>query len=125
MIRPRQREIVSAFVAAARSGDFDALLTVLDLDVVLRSDRGAVPRDASKEIRGARTVSEQAVFFSRLVESVKLAFVNGTGGIVSWLSDGRPFSVMGFTITHGKIVEIDVLGDPARLRRLDLTIFDT
>ena len=115
-----QREVVDAFLTAARGGDFDALLAVLDSDVVVRSDRGAVHPAALREIHGARSVAEQALFFSRLAESVQPVLVNGAAGIVSWLPDGRPFSLMGFTIKRGKIVEIDVLTDPARLRQLEL-----
>ena len=120
----RQREVVDAFFAAARDGDFDALLAVLDPDVVVRADRGAVPAGASREVRGAKAVAELALTFSRLVESAQRVLVNGTAGIVSRLPDGRPFAVMGFMIRHGKIVEIDVLADPARLRRLDLAVLD-
>jgi RNA polymerase sigma-70 factor (ECF subfamily) len=116
-----QREVVDAFLAAARSGDFEALLAVLDPDVVLRADRGP---GASREIRGARAVAEQAATLSRLAEAVQPVLVNGAAGIVSWLPGGQPFSVMGFTVRRGKIVEIDVLGDPARLRQLDLTILE-
>jgi RNA polymerase sigma-70 factor (ECF subfamily) len=115
----RQREVVDAFLAAVRGGDFDALLAVLDPDVVLRSDRGP---GALREVRGARTVAHQALMFARFAGSVQPVLVNGAAGIVSRLPDGQPFSVMGFTIRLGKIVEIDVLGDPERLRRLDLTI---
>jgi RNA polymerase sigma-70 factor (ECF subfamily) len=120
----RQREVVEAFLTAARGGDFEALLAVLDEEVVLRSDRGGEPPGALTEVRGARAVAEQAAFFSRLVESVRPALVNGVAGIVSWLPGGRPFSVMGFTIRRAKIVAIDVLADPSRLRRLDLTVLD-
>ena len=112
-----QREVVDAFLAAVRAGDFEALVAVLDPDVVLRSDGG--PR-ASRIIRGARAVAGQAVMFSRLAESVQPILVNGVAGIVSWRPDGQPFSVMGFTVRRGKIVEIDVLRDPERLERLDL-----
>ena len=114
-----QRKVVDAFLAAVRGGDFDALLAVLDPDVVHRSDRGP---GAMTVIRGARAVAEQARKFSRLAGAVQPVLVNGTAGIVSWLPSGQPFSVMAFTIKSGKIVEIDVLGDPARLRRLDLTV---
>ncbi len=117
----RQRRVVDAFLAASRSGDFESLLAVLDPDVLLRTDRGP---QASREIRGARAVAQQAQVFSRLAETVQPVLVNGTAGIVSWLRDGRPLSVMGFTIRDTKIVEIDVLGDPARLRRLNLTAFN-
>jgi RNA polymerase sigma factor (sigma-70 family) len=113
----RQREVVDAFLAAVRAGDFEALVAVLDPDVVLRSDGG--PR-ASRTIRGARAVAGQAVMFSRLAESVQPILVNGVAGIVSWRPGGQPFSVMGFMVRRGKIVEIDVLRDPERLERLDL-----
>jgi RNA polymerase sigma factor (sigma-70 family) len=115
----RQREVVDAFLAAARAGDFDGLLAVLDPDVVLQADSGTL-----KVIRGARAVSEGAVMFSRVAMSARVALVNGAPGIVSWFPDGRPLSVMGFTVTHGKIVEIDVLADPARLQKLDLTLLE-
>ena len=118
----RQREVVNAFLAAARGGDFDALLAVLDPDVVLRTDRGAAPPGVSREVRGARAVAEQALFFSRLVELVQPVLVNGVAGIVSWLPGGRPFSILSFTVTQGKIVEIDALSNPARLRQLDLAV---
>jgi RNA polymerase sigma factor (sigma-70 family) len=120
----RQREVVDAFLAAARDGDFDALLAVLDPDVVVRADRGAVPPGASREVRGAKAVAEQALTFSRLVESAQPVLVNRAAGIVSWLPGGRPFSVMGFTVRRGKIVEIDVLADPARLGQLGLPVLD-
>jgi RNA polymerase sigma factor (sigma-70 family) len=115
----RQREVVDAFFAASRNGDFDALLAVLDPDVVLRADFGASPKGASREVRGAPAVAEQAHTFSRLALFAQPALVNGATGVVV-ASRGRPFSVMGFTITCGKIVEIDVLADPERLRQLDL-----
>jgi RNA polymerase sigma-70 factor (ECF subfamily) len=116
----RQREVVDAFLAAARGGNFDALLAVLDPDVVLRTDRGAVPPAATREIRGARVVAAQAQTVSQLELIVRPVLVNGAAGIVSWLPDGRPFSVMGFTVRNGKIVEIDVIADPKRLRELNL-----
>jgi len=119
-----QREVVDAFLAAARGGDLEALLAVLDPDVVVRADRGGVPPGASRELRGARAVAEQALTFSRLVQFARPVLVNGAAGIVSWLPEGQPFSVMGFTIRRKKIVEIDILADPARLRQLDLTVLD-
>ena len=118
----RQREVVNAFLAAARGGDFDALLAVLDPGVVVRADGGAMPLGASREVRGARAVAEQALTFSRLARFVQPVLVNGAAGIVSWLPGGRPFSVMGFTVRRGRIVEIDVLTDPARLRLLDWAV---
>jgi RNA polymerase sigma-70 factor (ECF subfamily) len=116
----RQRAVVDAFVAAAREGDFDALLELLDPDVVLRADR-AVPPDGPTVFRGARAVGAQALTFRRLARFGRPALVNGAAGIVV-TPEGQPFSVLGFTVTGGKIVEIDVVADPERLRRLDLTV---
>lgn len=115
----QQRKVVDAFLTAVRGGDFEALLAVLDPDVVLRSDH--IPAGL-KEIRGARTVAEQALMFSRLAESVQPVLVNGAAGIVSWLPGGQPFSVMAFNVRGSRIVEIDVLRDRDRLSRLDLTV---
>jgi RNA polymerase sigma factor (sigma-70 family) len=119
----RQREVVDAFFAAAREGDFDALVSVLDPNVVLRSDGGEARPRRSMVLRGARTVAERALTFAQLSPFVRPALVNGAAGVVV-TPRGRPFSVMGFTVTGGKIVEIDALSDPARLRRLDLTVLD-
>jgi RNA polymerase sigma factor (sigma-70 family) len=116
----RQREVVDAFIAAARRGDFEALLAVLDPDVVLRADRGAVPPGASREIHGARAVAQQALTFARLVEHVEPVLINGAAAFVARRAGGRVTSVAGFTIRAGKIVEIDVLADPDRIRQLDL-----
>jgi RNA polymerase sigma factor (sigma-70 family) len=118
-----QREVVDAFLAAARDGDFAALLEVLDPDVVLRADLGPLPTGGSREVRGAEAVAGQALTYSRLGLLVQPALVNGAVGAVSTL-DGEPFSVGGFTIRGRKIVAMDILADPARLRRLDLTILD-
>jgi RNA polymerase sigma-70 factor, ECF subfamily len=115
-----QREVVEAFRAAARDGDFDRLVAVLDPDVVLRADLGAA---GSREVRGAAAVAGQAVFFEQLGLVMKPALINGTVGVVT-TRDGQPFSVGGFTVRHGRIVEMDWLVDPARLRQLDLTILD-
>ena len=119
----RQREVVDAFFAASRGGDFDALLAVLDPEVVLRADVGALPTGASREVRGAPAVAEQALAFSRFAPFAQPALVNGAAGVVVF-ERGRPFSVMGFTVRRGKIVEIDILADPARLRQLDLAVLD-
>jgi RNA polymerase sigma factor (sigma-70 family) len=119
----RQRQVVDAFLAAARGGDFDALVALLDPDVVLRVDRGAVRPAASREVRGARAVVEQARSFAQLAALARPALVNGAAGVVV-ASRGRPLAVAGFTVAHGKIVEIDVLADPARLRELDLTVLE-
>jgi RNA polymerase sigma factor (sigma-70 family) len=118
-----QREVVDAFLAAARDGDFDALVAVLDPDVVLRADMGAGPAGGSREVRGAEAVAGQAVTYSRLGLVVRRALVNGAVGLVS-TRDGRPFSVGGITVRGGRIAEIDILADPERLSRVDLTILD-
>lgn len=115
----QQRKVVDAFLTAVRGGDFEALLAVLDPDVVLRSDH--IPAGL-KEIRGARTIAEQALMFSRLAESAQPVLVNGAVGIVGWLPSGQPFSVMVFNVRGGRIVEIDVVRDRDRLSRLDLTV---
>ena len=119
----RQREVVDAFLAAVREGDFDTLIEVLDPDVVLRADSGPVPPPASQEVHGARAVAELALAFSQVAQFSRPALVNGTAGLVT---APRPdlVSVMGFTITDGKIVEIDILADTARLARLDLVVLD-
>jgi RNA polymerase sigma-70 factor, ECF subfamily len=115
-----QREVVEAFLAAARDGDFDRLVGVLDPDVVLRADLGAA---GSREVRGAAAVIGQAMFYSQLGLAMKPALINGAAGVVT-TRDGRPFSVGAFTVRGGRIVEMDWLADPARLRELDLTILD-
>ncbi|MCU1427819.1 MAG: hypothetical protein JWL83_1819 [Actinomycetia bacterium] len=111
----RQREVVDAFFAAARGGDLDALVAVLDPDVVLRSDRGVV--------RGATAVAGGAIMFAEPARRVRAALVNGAAGVVITI-DEQPVAVMGFTVAGGKIVAIDSLNDPERLRALDLTIID-
>src|SRR5215212_1861373 len=118
-----QREVVDAFFAASRGGDFDALLAVLDPEVVLRADRGATVPGASREVRGAPVVAEQALTFSRFAEFARPALVNGAAGVVV-APRGRPYSVMGFTVTRGKIVGIYILADPERLRRLVLAVLE-
>jgi ketosteroid isomerase-like protein len=117
----RQRRVVVAFLAAARNGDLDALVAVLDPDVVVRADWGTVPAGASRTLRGARAVAKQALAFSQRARSVRPALVNGTAGVVAD-TGGRLLAVMGFTVRGGKIVEIDILADPARLRRFDLPV---
>jgi len=120
----RQREVVDAFLAAARGGDFDALVAVLDPDIVLRSDGGVVLPGASRVVRGAAAVAAQALTFSQLAGVAQPALVNGAAGIVAFDPRGRPFSVMGFTVTRGKIVAIDAVADPERLRKLDLAVLN-
>ena len=96
---------------------------MLDRDVVLRADPGPPPAGGSREVRGAAAVAGQALTYSQLGLLVQPALVNGAAGAVSTRA-GEPFSVGGFTIRDGKIVEIDILADPERLRQLDLTILD-
>jgi RNA polymerase sigma-70 factor (ECF subfamily) len=115
----RQRKFVDAFLAASRGGDFDALLAVLDPDVVLRADTSGVAPGTSKVVRAAAAVTAQALTFSRLAGFAQPALVNGAAGLVT-APEGRPLAVMGFTITRGKIVEINILADPARLSQLDV-----
>src|SRR5215204_1349522 len=107
----RQREVVDAFLAASRDGDFDALLAVL------RADYGAA--GASRMVRGARAVAGQALAFSQFAPFARPALVNGAAGLVT-APGGRALSVMGFTVRRGKVAEIDILADPERLGRLDL-----
>jgi RNA polymerase sigma-70 factor, ECF subfamily len=116
-----QWEVVDAFLAAARDGDFDALVAVLDPDVVLRADGG--PAGPSREARGARVVASQALMWSRADLTARRALINGGAGLVS-TRDGQPFSVGAFTVRGGKIVEIDILADPERLAELDLTVLE-
>jgi RNA polymerase sigma factor (sigma-70 family) len=114
-----QREVIEAFMAAARDGDFEALLEVLDPDVVLRSDTP----DALRVIRGAETVARQAESYSRLALDMKPALVNGAAGAVTLL-DGKPFSVAAITVRNRRIVAMDFISDPEQLARLDLTVLD-
>jgi RNA polymerase sigma-70 factor (ECF subfamily) len=120
---PRQRTVVNAFLAAARAGDSTVLLSMLDPDVVVRSDGGPTLAATSMEVRGAPAVAGQAVTFAQLATLVQPVVVNGAAGAVSWLPSGRLFSLMAFTVRLGKIVEIDVLNDPERLRQLKLESF--
>jgi hypothetical protein len=113
-------EAEDAFLAAVREGDFERLVAVLDPDIVLRADGGALA-GLSRLVRGAQAVVAQAASFSKLGVSNQIVLVNGHVGVVSRRPDGRPFSVLGFTIVSGKIVEIDILADPERLNRLDLS----
>jgi RNA polymerase sigma factor (sigma-70 family) len=118
-----QREVVEAFLAAARDGDFDRLVAVLDPDVVLRVDLGPLLVGGSREVRGAAAVASQAVTYSQLGILTQPALINGAAGSVSF-RDGRPFSIGGVIVRGGKIVEMDILADPARLRELDLSVLD-
>jgi ketosteroid isomerase-like protein len=109
---------VNAFLAAARHGDFDALLGLLDPDVVLRADAGGGPLGPSRLIRGAPAVAEQVMQFARLERFAVPAMVNGSPGVVA-APDGRVIAVLGVTVRHGRIAELDILADRKRLRHLD------
>jgi len=115
-----QRQVIDAFMAAAQEGDFERLVAVLDPDIVLRADGGALA-GLSRVVRGANAVAAQAATFSRSGLSNQLVLVNGHLGFVSRRPDGRLFAVIGFTIAGGKVVEMDILADPERLSRLDLS----
>ncbi|MDA0166419.1 RNA polymerase sigma factor SigJ [Solirubrobacter ginsenosidimutans] len=120
---PRQRAVVDAFFAAARDGDFDALVAVLDPDIVLRSDGGALRPGHSQILRGAEAVARQALTFARLSPYVQPILVNGAAGVLV-APNRRPYTVMGFTVAGGRIAAIDAMSDPERLRQLDLTHLD-
>jgi RNA polymerase sigma factor (sigma-70 family) len=120
----RQREVVDAFLAAARAGDFDGLLAILDPAVVLHIDGGDDREGATRVVRGARAVAEGALAFSRLAVFARRALVNGAAGLVAVGPGGQPISVLGVTVVDGRIVQLDALTDPVRLRRLDVSILD-
>jgi Sigma-70, region 4 len=119
----RQREVVDAFFAAAHRGDFDALVAVLDPDVVVRSDGGEQRPDLSFVRRGAGDVARTALASARPAAVRVPVLINGAAGVVV-LTNGRPFALMGFTVAQDKIVEIDCLLDPERLARLDHALRD-
>jgi RNA polymerase sigma-70 factor, ECF subfamily len=119
----RQREVVNAFFRAARAGDFDGLVAVLDPNVVARGDLGARHAAASRVVHGAAAVAEQALLFKNPNAKLLPALVNGAAGVVVTI-DGRPFSVMGFTVVAGKIIEIDAIADPERVRRITASVLD-
>jgi RNA polymerase sigma-70 factor (ECF subfamily) len=118
-----QRHVVDAFLVAAQEGDFEALVAVLHPAIVLRADAGAV-KGMSRVVRGSQAVAGQAATFSRSGLSTQVVLVNGSVGVVSRRPDGRLFSVLGFTISGGRIVQIDILADPERLSRVDLSALD-
>jgi len=116
-----QRRVVDAFLAASREGDFDQLVAVLDPDVVLRADFGHAGE--SRVVRGAREVAGQALFYAQFGLELRPVLVNGAVGMVTF-RNGEPFSLGAVTVRGGKIVELDFLADPERLRELDLTVLD-
>jgi RNA polymerase sigma factor (sigma-70 family) len=113
----RQRGVVDAFFRAARGGDFDALVSLLDPDVVLRSDLGARRPAIPGVTRGAAAVARQALLGALPTAQLHPALVNGAAGVVVTVR-GRPFAILGFTVTEGRIVEIDAIADPERVRRI-------
>lgn len=119
----RQRAVVDAFFAAARDGDFEALVAVLDPDIILRADGGTARARRTVVIHGAREVAAQAATSAQLAPFVRPALINGTAGAVV-AAGGRVLSVMGFTVARGRIVAIDVLMDPERLAEIDLAVLD-
>ena len=116
-----QRRVVDAFLAASREGDFDQLVAVLDPDVVLRADFGHAGE--SRVVRGAREVAGQALFYAQFGLELRPVLVNGAVGMVTF-QNGEPFSLGAVTVRGGKIVELDFLADPERLRELNLTVLD-
>jgi hypothetical protein len=108
-------------LSAARNGDFEALLAVLDPDVRLRAESGRDRAAATGEVTGAQAVADLAVSFSSLARDSRPVLVNGAVGLIT-IREGRPVTVMGFTIESGRIVEIDILADPERLAQLNLAI---
>jgi RNA polymerase sigma factor (sigma-70 family) len=117
--RATQTEVVTAFRAASRDGDFAMLLTLLDPDVVLRADAGTSPMGPSQLVRGAPAVIAQARQFAPLAGSSRLVLINGAPGFLV-APQGRPQALLAVTVRAGRITEIDILADPDRLARLDL-----
>jgi RNA polymerase sigma-70 factor (ECF subfamily) len=115
-----QWEVVDAFLAASREGDFDRLVTLLDPDVLLRADGGAVAA-LSAHVRGAEAVAGRAKMFSRLDLTMRRALINGAAGMVAF-RDGQAFSIAALTIRGGRIVELNFIADPERLSALDLSM---
>jgi RNA polymerase sigma factor (sigma-70 family) len=116
-----RQEVVEAFLAAARDGDFDALVAVLDPDVVVREDWGS---GTLVEVRGAENVARRAMAASQLGPVVRPALVNGAAGWVALL-DGAVYAIAALTLQNRRITTLNILLDPARLARLDLTVFDS
>ena len=117
-----QWEVVDAFIAAARGGDFDALVAVLDPDVVLRSDGGRIA-GLSQYVVGAEAVAGQAMMWARVDLTRRRALVNGAAGMVVY-REGEPFSICAVTVKNGRLAELDFLADPERIAQLDLSVLD-
>ena len=116
-----QWAVVDAFLAAARAGAFDRLLAVLDPDVVLRSDGGVKRPELNSLVRGAQAIAEQALTYRQFAETSTRILVNGIPGGVAWAPDGSPYAILALTVKGARIVAIDILADPERLGKLDLT----
>jgi RNA polymerase sigma-70 factor (ECF subfamily) len=117
-----QWAVVDAFLAAARDGDFERLVAVLDPEVVAQSDGGTTRPQMTLMTHGARAVAEQAMSFRRFTETATRVLVNGVPGGIAWNPDGTPFAVLALTVHGGRVVRIDILADPERLGQLDLTL---
>lgn len=115
-----QWAVVDAFLAAARAGDFDRLIAVLDPEIVLRSDGGTARPDLISLMRGAEAVAAQAMSFRQFADAAMPTLVNGVPGGLAWTPDGRPYALLAFIVRGGRILAIDVLADPDRLDRLGL-----
>jgi RNA polymerase sigma factor (sigma-70 family) len=116
-----QWAVVDAFLAAAREGDFERLVGVLDPDVVLRAEGRAGRPKLTQLVHGAREVASQAMLFRQFTDTATRILVNGLPGGVAWKGDGNPYAVLAMTVRGDRIVRIDVLADPDRLAELDLT----
>ncbi len=119
-----QRVVIDAFLAALRAGDFEGLLAVLDPNVVVRIDEGARVPGAPAEIRGAQNWAKGALAFSRSARFVQPALINGAVGLVV-ASRGRLSRALTLEIDDGKIVQVEIIGERERLRKLDLSVFET
>jgi RNA polymerase sigma-70 factor (ECF subfamily) len=117
-----QWAVVDAFLAASREGNFEALLAVLDPDIVLRSDGGVSRPELVSLVHGASAVAERAMAFRQFAETATRILVNGIPGGVAWTPDGSPFAIVALTVRGGRIVEFDILADPERLAKMNLTV---
>lgn len=122
-VRSQQREVVEAFLAALRAGDFEGLIAVLDPDVVVHLDEAAGRPGAPREIRGARNWAAGAIAFSQMAKFVRPAIVDGTVGLV-WAPGGRLRRALRFTVERGKIAQVEIIAEPERLRELELAVLD-
>lgn len=120
----QQRDVVERFLSALRAGDVEGLVAVLDPDLLVRVDKAAAAPGAAREIRGAETWARSAIAFSRGARFVRPVLVDGTVGAVL-APQGHLARVLRFTITNGRIAQVDIIADPARLRDLDLAVLES